>query len=423
MAKQTKKIEQAYRLAKERYAALGVDTDKAIKQLNSIPVAIHCWQGDDAGGFEDAREALGGGLAVTGNYPGKARTPEELRADFEEALLVSPGCHRFNLHACYAEMKGRKVDRDELSVAQFKNWIAWARSIKLGLDFNPTYFAHPKVAGGFTLTSANKGIRQFWIEHGIRCREIGAAIGKALGNSCLNNIWIPDGMKDTPADRRGPRERLAGSLDAILEKKISPKYNVDSVEPKLFGIGAESYTPGSHEFYLGYAVSRQILLTLDAGHYHPTEGIADKISSVLCFLPEIALHVSRGVRWDSDHVVTLTEELLAIAQEIVWGGNTGRVRIGLDYFDASINRVAAWVIGARNMRKALLLALVAPIAKLRQFEAEGDYTSRLALMEDAKLLPAGAVWDYYCARQSVPVGEALLTEVKNYERTVLAKRS
>jgi L-rhamnose isomerase len=277
------------------------------------------------------------------------------------------------------------------------------------------------VAGGFTLTSANKGIRQFWIEHGIRCREIGAAIGKALGDTCLNNIWIPDGMKDTPADLRGPRERLAGSLDAILEKKISPKYNVDSVEPKLFGIGAENYTPGSHEFYLGYAVSRQILLTLDAGHYHPTEGIADKISSVLCFLPEIALHVSRGVRWDSDHVVTLTEELLAIAQEIVWGGNTGRVRIGLDYFDASINRVAAWVIGARNMRKALLLALVAPIAKLRQFEAEGDYSSRLALMEDAKLLPAGAVWDYYCARQSVPVGEAWLTEVKNYERTVLAK--
>ena len=423
MAKQTKQIEQAYRLAKERYAALGVDTDKAIKQLNSIPVSIHCWQGDDVGGFENAGEALGGGLAVTGNYPGKARTPEELRADFEEALLVSPGCHRFNLHACYAEMKARKVDRDELSVAQFKNWIAWARSIKLGLDFNPTYFAHPKVAGGFTLTSANKGIRQFWIEHGIRCREIGAAIGKALGNTCLNNIWIPDGMKDTPADRRGPRERLAESLDAVLSKKISSKYNVDSVEPKLFGIGAESYTPGSHEFYLGYAVSRQILLTLDAGHFHPTEGIADKISSVLCYLPEIALHVSRGVRWDSDHVVTMTDELQAIAQEIVWGGYANRVRIGLDYFDASINRVVAWVIGARNMRKALLFALVAPIAKLRKFEAEGDYTSRLALMEDAKLLPAGAVWDYYCARQSVPVGEAWLTEVKNYERTVLAKRS
>jgi L-rhamnose isomerase len=417
-----KQIEQAYRLAQERFATLGVDTDKALKQLGGIPVSVHCWQGDDVGGFENAGEALGGGLAVTGNYPGKARTPEELRADFEKALSVLPGPHRFNLHACYAEMSGRKVDRDELSADQFKNWIAWARSIKIGLDFNPTYFAHPKVVGGVTLTSADKAVRQFWIEHGIRCREIGAAIGKALGNTCLNNIWIPDGMKDTPADRRGPRERLAESLDAILKKKIDPKYNVDSVEPKLFGIGAESYTPGSSEFYLGYATSRQILLTLDAGHFHPTEGIADKISSVLCFLPEIALHVSRGVRWDSDHVVTLTDELLAIAQEIVWGGQAGRVRIGLDYFDASINRVAAWVIGARNMRKALLLALVAPIAKLKQFEAEGDYTSRLALMEDAKLLPAGAVWDYYCACEGVPVGEAWLAEVKDYERTVLAKR-
>ena len=419
----SKKIEQAYRLAKERYAALGVDTDKALRQLAGIPVSIHCWQGDDVGGFESAGEALGGGLAVTGNYPGKARTPDELRGDFEAALSVMPGAHRFNLHACYAEMKGSKVDRDELSVEQFRNWIAWARSIKVGLDFNPTFFAHPMVAGGVTLSSSNKAIRQFWIEHGIRSREIGAAIGKALGNTCLNNVWIPDGMKDTPADRRGPRERLAESLDAVFKKKINPKYNVDSVEPKLFGIGAESYTPGSHEFYLGYAVSRQILLTLDAGHYHPTEGIADKISSVLCYLPEIALHVSRGVRWDSDHVVTLTDELQAIAQEIVWGGHASRVRIGLDYFDASINRVAAWVIGAHNMRKALLLALVAPIAKLKQLETAGDYTSRLALMEDAKLLPAGAVWDYFCARQGVPVGEAWLAEVKNYERTVLAKRS
>ena len=419
----SKQIEQAYSLAKARYAALGVDTDKALKQLAGIPVSIHCWQGDDVGGFESAGQELGGGLAVTGNYLGKARTPDELRADFEQALSVIPGRHRLNLHACYAEMNGQKVDRDELSVAQFKNWIAWARSIKIGLDFNPTFFAHPKVVGGVTLSSSNKSTRQFWIEHGIRCREIGAGIGKALGNTCLNNFWIPDGMKDTPADRRGPRERLVESLDAIFKKKLDRKLNVDSVEPKLFGIGAESYTPGSHEFYLGYAVSRQILLTLDAGHYHPTEGIADKISSALCYLPEIALHVSRGVRWDSDHVVTLTDDLQAIAQEIVWGDYTRRVRIGLDYFDASINRVAAWVIGSRNMLKALLLALVAPIAKLREHEAEGDYTSRLALMEDAKLLPAGAVWDYYCACQGVPVGEAWLADIKNYERTVLAKRS
>jgi L-rhamnose isomerase len=319
-------------------------------------------------------------------------------------------------------MGGKKVDRDELGAEQFANWIAWAKRRRIGLDFNQTYFAHPKAADGRTLTHPDKAIRQFWIEHGIRCREISAAIGKALGQSTLTNLWIPDGMKDTPADRQGPRELLLESLDAVFKKKIDRKYNVDSVEGKLFGIGSESYVVGSHEFYLGYAISRQILLTLDAGHYHPTEGIADKISSVLLYLPEIALHVSRGVRWDSDHVVTLTDELQAIAQEIVWGGNTGRVRIGLDYFDASINRIAAWVIGARNMERALLLALVAPIGQLRAAEAAGDYTSRLALMEDAKVLPAGAVWDYYCLRQGVPVGNAWMADVKRYERAVLSKR-
>ncbi len=415
-------IDRAYQLAKERYASLGVDTEKALKQLARISISIHCWQGDDVGGFENAGQALGGGLAVTGNYPGKARTPYELRADFEQVMSLVPGRHRFNLHASYAEMDGKKVERDELTAGQFKNWIAWAKSLGIGLDFNQTYFAHPKVVGGVTLTSRDAGTRQFWIEHGIRCREIGAAIGKTLGKTCLTNLWIPDGTKDTPADRRGPRERLLESLDAIFKKRIDRKYNVDSVEPKLFGIGAESYTPGSHEFYLGYAVSRKILLTLDAGHYHPTEGIADKISSVLCYLPEMALHVSRGVRWDSDHVVTLTDELQAIAQEIVWGGYIDRVRIGLDYFDASINRVAAWVIGARNMVRALLLALVAPIEQLKQFEAEGDFTSRLALMEDAKTLPFGAVWDYYCGQKGVPAGETWLAEAKRYEETVLSWR-
>jgi len=415
-------IGQAYQLARERYAALGVDTDKAIQQLARIPISIHCWQGDDVGGFENAGQELGGGLAVTGNYPGKARTAQELRADFEKALSLIPGKHRFNLHASYAETGGKKVDRDELSAAQFKNWIAWAKSIGIGLDFNQTYFTHPKAADGLTLTHRDKTIRRFWIEHGIRCREIGAAIGKALGKTCLTNLWIPDGMKDTPADRKGPRERLMESLDTIFKKSIDRKLNVDSVEPKLFGIGSESYVPGSHEFYLGYAVSRQVLLTLDAGHYHPTEGIADKISSVLLYLPEIALHVSRGVRWDSDHVVTLTDELQAIAQEIVWGGHLGRVRIGLDYFDASINRVAAWVIGTRNMVKALLLALLAPVESLRAFELEGDFTSRLALMEDTKVLPFGAVWDYYCEKIGVPVVNAWLADVKRYERTVLSKR-
>ncbi len=418
----TKNIEKAYQLAKERYAELGVNTDQALAKLAKVPISIHCWQGDDVGGFETAGQTLGEGLAVTGNYPGKARTAQQLRADFEKVLSLLPGQHRFNLHASYAEMNGKKVERDALTVEQFKNWIAWAKANKLGLDFNQTYFSHPKVVGGLTLTSPDPGIRQFWIEHGIRCREIAGDIGKALGQSTLTNLWIPDGMKDTPADRKAPRERLLNSLDAIFKKKIDKKYNVDSVEPKLFGIGAESYTPGSHEFYLGYAVSRGTLLTLDAGHFHPTEGIGDKISSVLLFLPEIALHVSRGVRWDSDHVVTLTDDLQSIAQEIVWGNHLGRVRIGLDYFDASINRVAAWVIGARNMLKALLLALVAPIEKLKQFEAEGDYTSRLALMEEAKMLPSGAVWDYYCQTKDVPPGDAWLAEAKMYEKDVLSKR-
>jgi L-rhamnose isomerase len=419
----TRKLEQAFRLAQERYAQLGVDTGEAMRQLRRVHVSIHCWQGDDVGGFENAGLELGGGLAVTGNYPGKARTADELRADFEKVLSLVPGTHRFNVHASYAEMSGAKVDRDAISADQFRNWIAWAKSLKIGMDFNQTYFAHPKVDGGLTLTHADKAIRRFWIEHGIRCREIGAAFGEALGKTCLTNLWIPDGMKDTPADRRGPRERLVASLDAIFAPKIDKKLNVDSVEPKLFGIGAESYTPGSHEFYLGYAVSRQVLLTLDAGHYHPTEGIADKISSALCFLPEIALHVSRGVRWDSDHVVTLTDDLQAIAQEIVWGGYLDRLRIGLDYFDASINRVAAWTIGCRNMVRALLLALLAPVEKLKTAEAERDYTSRLALMEEAKSLPFGAVWDYYCATNDVPVGEAWLAEVKRYEKDVLSQRA
>lgn len=412
----------AYGLARERYAALGVDTEAALKRLARIPISIHCWQGDDVGGFENPGATLGDGLAVTGNYPGKARTPDDLRADFAKVTLLVPGRHRFNLHASYAEMGERRVERDALSVAQFRNWIDWARGLGIALDFNQTYFAHPKVDRGFTLTHPDRAIRRFWVEHGIRCREIGAAFGKALGQTCLTNLWIPDGMKDTPADRRGPRERLVESLDAIFKKRIDPRHNLDSVEPKLFGIGAESYTPGSHEFYLGYAATRGTLLTLDAGHYHPTEGIADKVSSVLCFLPEIALHVSRGVRWDSDHVVTLTDELQAIAQEIVWGGYVDRVRIGLDYFDASINRVAAWTIGTRNMIKALLLALLAPIDRLKAAEAEGDYTTRLALMEDAKLLPAGAVWDWYCEQQGVPVADAWLAEVKRYEAEVLANR-
>ncbi|MEI7728545.1 MAG: L-rhamnose isomerase [Verrucomicrobiota bacterium] len=422
MATKNKSIEAAYKLAKERYATYGVDTDAVLKRLVQVPVSLHCWQGDDVGGFENFGGALGGGLAVTGNYPGKARTPDELRGDAAKALSLIPGKHRFNLHAFYGEFGGKKVDRNEVAPEHFQNWIAWAKSLGIGLDFNPTCFAHPKAASGFTLSHQDKAIRQFWIEHCILSREIGAAFGKALNNPCVTNVWIPDGMKDVPADRRGPRERLAQSLDAIFKKPISPKLNLDAIEGKLFGIGAESYTVGMHEFYLGYAVKNNKLVCLDAGHYHPTENMADKISSVMCFVKEILLHVSRGVRWDSDHVVILDDALLGIAQELVRGDYLARTHIGLDFFDASINRLAAWTIGARNMIRALLCAMVEPYAQMQQLEAAGDYTSRLALMEEAKTLPFAAVWDYHCLTQNVPVGMDWLAEVKQYERDVLAKR-
>jgi L-rhamnose isomerase len=415
-------VEKSFSLARERYAQAGVDADRALKILAKIPVSLHCWQGDDVGGFEHAGGTLGGGLVATGNYPGKARTPEELRADLEQAYALIPGRHRLNLHAFYGEFGGKKVDRDEIEPKHFANWIGWAKKNGLGLDFNPTCFSHPRAADGFTLSHADKGVRKFWIEHCLRSREIGAAFGRALGKTCVTNVWIPDGYKDTPVDRVGPRARLAESLDAVFKKSLSPKLNLDAVEPKLFGIGSESYVVGSHEFYLGYAVSRKKLLCLDAGHYHPTEGIADKLSSVLQYLPEILLHVSRGVRWDSDHVVILNDDLLAIAREIVANGYEGRVHIGLDYFDASINRVAAWVLGTRNLIRALLIGLLEPTARLRVAEAAKDFTTRLALQEEQRTLPFGAVWDYYCASQGVPVGEQWLAEVKRYEREVLVKR-
>jgi L-rhamnose isomerase len=412
-------VGRAYRLAVERYAALDVDTGRALKALAKIPVSLHCWQGDDVGGFENFGNQLGGGLAVTGNYPGKARTPDELRSDLEIALSLIPGQHRLNLHAFYGEFGGKMVDRNEIETRHFRNWIDWARQQRLGLDFNPTCFAHPKAADGFTLSHRDKGIRKFWIEHCIASRQIGAAMGRALNNPCVTNVWIPDGFKDTPADRSAPRARLATSLDEIFRQPL--KFNLDAVEPKLFGIGAESCTVGSHEFYLGYAITRQKLLCLDAGHFHPTESIADKISSVLQFLPEILLHVSRGVRWDSDHVVTFTDDLQAIAREIVANGYTKRVHLGLDYFDASINRVAAWVIGTRNLLRALLVSLLEPPA-IRQAETAGDFTTRLALQEEAHALPFGAVWDHYCESHEVPIGEAWLVEVKRYEHDVLFKR-
>jgi L-rhamnose isomerase len=418
MTSPQKNLEQAFALATERYADFGVDIGRALERLAEIPISLHCWQGDDVGGFENTGEEIGGGLAVTGNYPGRARTADELRADLDLALSLIPGTHRLNLHASYAETGGKKVERDALEPAHFRRWIDWAKAKGMGMDFNPTYFAHPKAADGFTLAHPDPSIRKFWIDHGIVCRTIGAAIGQALGSPCVTNVWIPDGMKDTPIDRRGPRRRLAESLDAIFAEPLDPAHNLDAVEGKLFGLGSESYVVGSHEFYLGYAVSRKKLLCLDAGHYHPTEVVSDKISAVLNVLDEILLHVSRGVRWDSDHVVVLSDELEAIAQELVRGDYLERVHIGLDFFDASINRVAAWVIGTRCMLKALLLALLEPTPLLRQYESEGNYTARLALLEELKTLPFGAIWDYYCRTKDTPVGPAWLDRVREYEKEV-----
>ncbi len=416
-----KKVDKTYELARERYAEIGVDTDAAIAKLAEIPISLHCWQGDDVNGFEGSGE-LTGGIQVTGNYPGKARTPGELRQDLDLAMNMIPGKQRLNVHAIYAETGGKKVERNQLEAKHFSNWIEWAKQRGIGLDFNGSFFSHPLADGGTTLSNADEGIRQFWIEHAIACRRIGAAMGRELGTPAVTNIWIPDGSKDIPADRLAPRLRLKDSLDRILSEKIDPRHNLDAVECKLFGIGSESYVVGSHEFYMGYAVRNNLLLCLDAGHFHPTEVISDKITSALAFLPEILLHVSRGVRWDSDHVVILNDELYAIAQEIIRHDFCDRVHIGLDYFDASINRIAAWVIGSRAMNKALLVALLEPVAKLKQFERDGDLTSRLATFEELKSMPAGAVWDYYCMKQQVPVGDAWLKEVKSYEAEVLSKR-
>jgi L-rhamnose isomerase len=422
MAPADQNVERAFICAREQYSEWGVAVETAIERLSTIAISLHCWQGDDVGGFENSGQELGGGLAVTGRYPGKARTPDELRSDLDQTLALLPGTQRLNLHASYAETGGRPVERNRLQPEHFQNWIDWAKSRRIGMDFNPTFFSHPLADDGYTLAHSDTAIREFWIEHGMACRRIGGAIGKALGSPCVTNVWIPDGSKEGPIDRKGPRQRLADSLDAIFAEPIDPNHNRDAVEGKLFGIGSESYVVGSHEFYLGYALSRKKLLCLDAGHYHPTEVVSDKISAVLTHLDEVLLHVSRGVRWDSDHVVILTDELEAIAQELVRGDYLGRVHIGLDFFDASINRVAAWVIGARCMLKALLLALLEPTEILRQLEAEGDTTARLALLEEIKTLPFGAVWDHYCRSQDVPAGRDWLATVQTYERDVLSKR-
>ena len=412
---------KAYELAKELYASIGVDTDKAIERLEKIPVSMHCWQGDDVRGFENPDGDLTGGIQTTGNYPGRATTIAELRADFEKAISLIPGKKRMNLHAIYLDAQGEKVDRDQIEPKHFASWVDWAKKTGVMLDFNQTCFSHPLSASGFTLSSADEGIRAFWIEHCKRSRIIAEYFGRELGETACTNHWIPDGFKDIPVDRYAWRERLIDSYDKIFAGQDT-KLNLNSVESKVFGIGAESCTIGSLEMCLGYAVKNNIMLTLDTGHFHPTEVVSDKISSALLFLNDVMLHVSRPVRWDSDHVVIFDDELKYISQEIIRGNFEKRVHIGLDFFDASINRIAAWVIGTRNMQKALMYALLEPTEKLRKLEVEGDYTSRLALLEEYKSYPFAAVWDYYCEKNNVPVRDAWLAEVKKYEADVLSKR-
>jgi len=416
-----KQIEKAFRAASERYAALGVDADRAVRTALSIPISIHCWQADDVRGLETHEGPLDtGGLQATGNYPGAARTGDEIRADFDFAASLIPGSLRFNLHAMYAETGPRRVERDQLQPRHFASWLDWAADRKLPLDFNPTCFAHPMVRDGLTLSSPDPAVRHFWIRHCIACRKIASAFARKLRATAINNIWIPDGRKDSTADRWGPRQRLLEALDTILEPK-APRV-IDSVESKLFGIGCEDYTAGSHEFYLAYAATRGLALCYDMGHFHPTESVADKVSATLLFLDRLLIHVSRGIRWDSDHVVRFDDQVRAVCQEVVRGKALGRVFWALDYFDASINRVAAWVIGARALRKALLFALLEPAATLERLERRGRGAEKLGIVELVGELPFGAVWDHLCLRAGVPPAAAWLRDVETYERQVLAKR-
>lgn len=415
-------IERTYQLAREAYAAVGVDAEAAVARLDHVPISLHCWQGDDVRGFENPDGPLTGGIQSTGNYPGRARTPDELRADAELAMAQIPGPKRFNLHAIYLDTE-RRVARNEIRPEHFQRWVDWARTQNIGLDFNPSCFSHPLSEENRTLSHPDPSIRRFWIEHCKACRAVSAHFGRSLGTPSVMNIWVPDGSKDQPLDRFAPRQRLIEALDEVIATPIPREFHRDAVEGKLFGIGAEAYTVGSHEVYLGYAISRKIMLCLDAGHFHPTEVISDKLSAVLPFVDELLLHVTRPVRWDSDHVVLLDDETQAIGNELVRGGVLDRVHIGLDFFDASINRVAAWVIGTRNMRKALLRSLLEPRAAIADAEARGDTTARLAWFEEQKSMPWGAVWDYYCESRGVPVGLGWLERVRAYERDIARRRA
>lgn len=418
----TPQVQQAYDAAKEIYAKHGIDTDKILEKLKEINISMHCWQGDDVRGFLNQEQELTGGISVTGNYPGAARTPEELRQDLEKAYSLIPGKHKLNLHAIYADTE-EKINLDQIEPHHYTKWVEWAKEQGIGLDFNPTCFSHPNSEDGFTLSHPNKEIRNFWIEHCKRARKVGEYFGKELGQPCVTNVWIPDGYKDTPVDRLTPRKRLEEALDEVFKEEIDQKYNLDAVESKLFGIGSESYVVGSHEFYMGYALTRNKLLCLDAGHFHPTEVVSNKLSAISLFNKGILLHVSRPVRWDSDHVILLDDELQEIARELVVNDLLKKTYIGLDFFDASINRIAAWVIGMRNMIKALLKAYLEPSEQLRELELKGDFTARLALREEFKTYPFGAIWDYYCALNGVPVREEWLHEVRDYEQNILKERN
>ncbi|MFA6665751.1 MAG: L-rhamnose isomerase [Armatimonadota bacterium] len=418
-----KRIEEAYEQARERYAEIGVDTDRAVDELSSASISLHCWQGDDVGGFEKPDASLsGGGIQVTGNYPGKARNISELRHDLKKAFSLIPGRHRLNLHAIYGQFGQKVPERDQIGPEHFSGWVEWAKTHGLKLDFNATLFSHPKADEGYTLSSRDTGIRKFWIEHVKRAREISAYMGKELGSPCIHNLWIPDGEKDVPVDRFSPRERLLESLDDIYSVKYPHTQVKDAVESKLFGIGSESFVVGSHEFYMGYAMKSGIMVCLDLGHFHPTESVADKISAVLQFSDEVLLHVSRGVRWDSDHVVILNDEVTAVMQEIVRCGALGRVHIALDYFDATLNRVGAWVTGARAAMKGLLLALLEPNIKLREYEDAGLNFERLAMLEELKTMPAGDIWNYFCLKSGVPAGMDWIEEVSAYGQEAASQR-
>ena len=412
--------DNTYQSAKQYYADWGVDTDAAIERMKTLAISIHCWQGDDVVGFEQKTGTSGGGIQATGNHPGRARNPDELRADLEFSFSQIPGSHRLNLHAMYMDTD-ETPDRDAIEYRHYSPWVDWARDQKIGLDFNPTFFGHEKADDNLTLSHPDQGIRDFWIEHGKRTREIAAQIGEALNSPAVNNVWIPDGYKDTPIDRMVARKRLEQSLDSMLAEPFSKKQMLDAVESKLFGIGVEACTVGSHEFYMGYAIRKGTLLCLDMGHFHPTENVADKLSSVALSVDELLLHVSRPMRWDSDHVILQNDDVLQIAQELVSAQLLERTHIGLDFFDATISRTAAWVIGVRNMQKALLRALLLPLEHLRQAEAELDFTKRLTVTEELKDLPFGAVWAEFCAQMGTYVGQSLVASLEEYQSTVAAR--